>query len=126
MEPNHCFKWALFDRAPLPSWGRGRVTLLGDACHPALPFLAQGAAMAIEDAALLAACVEVEGIETGLRQYSSLRMPRTSRIQQTSRRNSTVFHMQGMKTWIRNRAAKRAAGSILDWVYRYDVLGALD
>src|ERR1044071_7681918 len=50
-------KWALFDCAPLPRWGKGPVTLLGDAAHPMLPYLAQGAAMAIEDAAVLAQCL---------------------------------------------------------------------
>lgn len=51
------FKWALFDRDPMPTWSRGAITLLGDACHPTLPFMAQGAAMAIEDAAVLACCL---------------------------------------------------------------------
>ena len=51
MDPEECFKWALFDRPPMTRWSRGRVTLLGDACHPTLPFMAQGAAMAIEDGA---------------------------------------------------------------------------
>ena len=54
------FIWALFDRPPLPRWSRGRVTLLGDACHPMLPFMAQGAAQALEDGATLAACLAAE------------------------------------------------------------------
>ena len=125
MDPNECFKWALFDRQPMTSWGRGRVTLLGDACHPTLPFLAQGAAMAIEDAALLAVCLESEGIVAGLIRYASLRMQRTSRIQLSSRRNSKIFHMKGMKAWARNLAAKKASDNVLDWVYRYDVTSEL-
>jgi salicylate hydroxylase len=52
------FKWALFDRHPLPEWTQGRVALLGDACHPMLPFMAQGAAQAIEDGATFAACLK--------------------------------------------------------------------
>jgi salicylate hydroxylase len=126
MDPNECFKWALFDREPMSSWGRGRVTLLGDACHPTLPFLAQGAAMAIEDASLLAGCIEATDIEAGLQKYASLRMQRTARIQMASRRNAEVFHMKGMKAWVRNKAAKKASGKVLDWVYRYDVLGELN
>ncbi len=125
MEPDDCFKWALHDRDPMSSWGRGRITLLGDACHPTLPFLAQGAAMAIEDAAVLAACLESRGengVDEGLRKYASLRMERTARIQLASRRNSKIFHMHGVKAWVRNQTAKKAAGNILDWVYRYDAL----
>jgi salicylate hydroxylase len=120
MDPGECFKWALFDRAPMPSWGRGRVSLLGDACHATLPFLAQGAAMAIEDAVVLAGCVEVEGIEPGLRKYETLRMPRTARIQDASRRNSRIFHMSGVKSWARNGVAGLAADNMLDWIYRYN------
>jgi len=120
MDPNECFKWALFDRAPMSSWGRGRISLLGDACHATLPFLAQGAAMAIEDAVVLAACVEVEGIEPGLRKYETLRMPRTARIQGASRRNSRIFHMSGVKSWARNGIAGPAADKVLDWIYRYN------
>ena len=120
MDPDECFKWALFDRVPMPSWGRGRVSLLGDACHATLPFLAQGAAMAIEDAVVLAACVEVEGIDPGLRKYESLRMPRTARIQDASRRNSRIFHMSGVKSWARNGVAGLAADKVLDWIYRYN------
>ena len=126
MDPNECFKWALFDRDPMSTWGRGRISLLGDACHPTLPFLAQGAAMAIEDAALLAACIKENEIETGLRNYASLRKQRTASIQLASRRNSKVFHMQGVKAWARNQAVKKASDNILDWVYRYDVLAALN
>ncbi len=126
MEPDKCFKWALFDRDPMPSWSRGSVALLGDACHPTLPFLAQGAAMAIEDAAVLSACVEVEGIDMGLRQYQDLRMSRTARIQTTSRRNARIFHMGGLAARARNQAVNVAAKNVLDWVYRYDPLAAIN
>jgi len=126
MDPNECFKWALFDHAPMPSWGRGRISLLGDACHATLPFLAQGAAMAIEDAVVLAACVEVEGIEPGLRKYETLRMPRTARIQDASRRNSRIFHMSGVKSWARNGLAGLAVDNVLDWVYRYNAFDIPD
>lgn len=77
-----CFRWALFDRAPLAEWGRGAVTLLGDACHPTLPFLAQGACMAIEDAAVLAACLSGcrrAGVAAALERYAALRRHRTDR-----------------------------------------------
>jgi salicylate hydroxylase len=89
------FKWALFDRPPLPNWTRRRVTLLGDACHPMLPYMAQGAAQAIEDGASLARCL-AEGsadIKTALRRYETIRLPRTSRVQAMARRNAKIFHL---------------------------------
>jgi salicylate hydroxylase len=91
-----CFVWALFDREPLPRWSVGRTTLLGDACHPMYPFMAQGAAMAIEDGAALAACLVDGGAPdpaATLRRYESLRLTRVSRLQEMSRANKTRFHL---------------------------------
>lgn len=119
------FKTALYDRPPMLQWSRGRITLLGDACHPTLPFLAQGATMAIEDAAVLASLLRQAGtVEAQLKRYEDLRMERTAAIQNGSRRNATVFHMTGVKAWARNRAAKRASGRRLDWLFRYNALDA--
>ena len=74
--------WGLFDHPPLPDWVDGRVALLGDACHPTLPFLAQGAAMALEDAWVLAAELDAAAdLDQGLRAYVARRRPRTSRVQ---------------------------------------------
>ena len=102
------YKWALFDRLPMPNWGRGFVTLLGDACHPTLPFMAQGAAMAIEDGAVLARCLgraETRAeVEAELTTYADLRRARTARVQQGSRRNGRVFHMRGVSAGLRNLA----------------------
>lgn len=81
---------ALYDRDPLPEWGTGRTTLLGDACHPMLPFMAQGAGMALEDAALLARClngVTADGVQDALVRYARARRPRASSIQGGSRAN---------------------------------------
>jgi 6-hydroxynicotinate 3-monooxygenase len=83
-------KRPLVDRDPLPRWVDGRVALLGDACHPMTPYMAQGAAMAIEDSAILARCLEGrdrDGVETGLRRYEATRKERTARMQFTSRKN---------------------------------------
>lgn len=83
-------KWALFEREPMPRWSRGRITLLGDACHPMTPYMAQGAATAIEDAAVLARCldgVRPAGIAAALRRYEDSRKDRTARIQLISRLN---------------------------------------
>ncbi len=99
-------KWALRERDPLSTWCEGRVALLGDACHPMLPYMAQGAANALEDAAVLSRCLEgvaPEGIAAALKRYEKTRLPRTSRVQLTSRRNE----------WMSTRTDP-------DWVYGYD------
>jgi salicylate hydroxylase/6-hydroxynicotinate 3-monooxygenase len=103
-------KWALVEREPMSAWGRGPVSLLGDACHPMPPFMAQGAASAIEDAIVLARCLEGIGrnqIPAALRRYEATRMPRTARIQRTNRAN----------TWLRGPTDT-------DWVYDYDAWNA--
>ncbi len=125
MDPDSCYKWALFDRPPMKKWGEGRVTLLGDACHPTLPFMAQGAAMAIEDGAVLARCLS-SGSNTiaSLRKYEELRRERTARIQRGSRRNADIFHARGVKAFARNVVAKRASGKTLEWIFSYDPLTA--
>jgi len=125
--PESLFKWALFDRPPMARWGRGRVTLLGDACHATLPFMAQGAAMAMEDAAVLAACLDEEvAVAAALARYESLRRPRTAAVQQGSRRNARVFHLSGMAAWARNRAARRVGHRATDSLFRYDALNAVN
>ena len=99
-------KWALVERDPLPRWGEDRIVLLGDACHPMTPYMAQGAAMAVEDAAVLSRClqrIEPDCIPAALRRYELTRKERTSRVQLTSREN----------TWMRQNTEG-------DWVYGYD------
>ena len=90
------FKWALFDRHPFPEWTRGRVALLGDACHPMLPFMAQGAAQAIEDGATLAASLKhaVFDVPAAFRTYATLRKPRATEVQARSRAQATSFHLR--------------------------------
>ena len=87
------FIWGLFDRRPLERWSVGRVTLLGDACHAMLPFMAQGAAQAIEDGATLTACLAgaEKDIPAALRRYERLRLPRASRLQAMSTDNKTAL-----------------------------------
>lgn len=83
-------KWALVERDPLPTWTEGNVALLGDACHPMTPYMAQGAAMAIEDAAILSRCLDGVGrggIAAALKRYELVRKPRTSWIQSSSSTN---------------------------------------
>jgi salicylate hydroxylase len=120
------FIWALFDRAPLERWSSGRVTLLGDACHPMLPFMAQGAAQALEDGATLTACLTHEqDIPEALRRYESLRLPRASRIQALSTLNKTRFHLPDGPEQ-QERDALMASGSTdfsikaVEWIYGHD------
>jgi len=102
-----CHKWAILERAPMPAWGEGAITLLGDACHPMTPYMAQGAATAIEDAVVLARCVAAGGggdLSAAFRRYEALRQPRTARIQAISSAN----------TWMHGGTDDPA------WLYGYD------
>ena len=90
------YRWALYDREPLPRWSVGRVTLMGDAAHPMLPFLAQGACQAIEDAATLARLLrdaDASAIPERLARYEALRKPRATQVQQGSFENATTYHL---------------------------------
>jgi len=116
-------RWSLYDR-PLPHpWGAGPVTLLGDAAHPMLPFLAQGGAMAIEDATVLAACLarQSEDPAVALRNYEGLRRRRNARAQHNARRNGRVYHLKGPAALARDLTLKLMGGSNLlrryDWLY---------
>jgi len=120
-----CFIWALFDRDPLPRWSVGRTTLLGDACHPMYPFMGQGAAMAIEDSAALAACLCGFGDPTeALQNYERLRLPRVTRLQEMSRANKIRFHMpDGPVQEARDAEWAKAADrspNALRWLYEFD------
>ena len=102
-----CHKWAILEREPLPRWSDGRVVLLGDACHAMTPYMAQGGATAIEDAAILTRCLEEAGcedIEGAFRRYEAHRKPRTSRIQAISSAN----------TWM------KGGNEDTSWLYGYD------
>jgi salicylate hydroxylase len=121
--PDRWLKWALHDRPPRRFWGTGAVTLLGDAAHPMLPFLAQGAAMAIEDASILAACLAAspEEPEAALRRYEGERARRTARAQRAAARNSRLYHLGGAAALARNLALRAMGGQNLraryDWLY---------
>lgn len=121
------YKWALFDRSPLPRWSVGRVTLLGDSCHPMLPFMGQGAAQAIEDAAALKGCISKlpSDVPTALRLYEQLRLTRASRLQGMSETNKTRFHLPDGQAQ-RKRDAEMASGATdwswgaIAWLYQHD------
>lgn len=102
-------KWALYDHEALPLWGTGRVVLLGDACHPMMPYMGQGAAMAIEDAAVLHRCLEATAdAEAAFDLYETTRKDRTTRVQVRSRRND----------WLKDDPDRRDP----DWVFGFDPL----
>lgn len=131
VEEGTCFKWALHDRDPMENWSKGRVTLLGDACHPTLPFLAQGAVMAIEDAYVLARCLAQtpDTPQAAVQSYQAARMKRTARVQLGSRANSHFFHKSNFPSqvftygpvWLAGKFAPGFIASQLDWLYGEDV-----
>ncbi|MCK8784495.1 FAD-dependent monooxygenase [Roseomonas sp. NAR14] len=127
------FKWGLFDRDPMAAWSVGRVTLLGDAAHPMLPFLSQGAAMAIEDAYVLADRLAAEADPTvALRAYEALRRPRTARVQLESRERGRTYHLaspiaqlrRDVSYWFRSLINPHRSGIQTNWVYSYDATAA--
>jgi salicylate hydroxylase len=115
--------WSLFRLKPLHRWADGRVALLGDAAHPVLPYLAQGAALAIEDAAALAASVKTCGgdPQSAFPLYESLRMRRAARVQAQAARFGRIYHLRGPAALARNFVLKRRRPEALlrgfDWLY---------
>jgi salicylate hydroxylase len=116
-------RWPMFDRQPVASWARGRTALLGDAAHPMLPYLAQGAAQAIEDARALASAFKArpDDAAAALADYSASRMARASRIQQASRNQGEIYHMSGFKAFARDMVLRASGSDRLlarqDWIY---------
>jgi salicylate hydroxylase len=120
--PERWEKWALFDRAPGRIRAQGPVTLLGDAAHPMLPFLAQGGAMATEDAAILAQCLgRDDDPARALRAYEFARQRRVARVQREARRNSWRYHLSGPLAFARDTALAMLGPERLlrryDWLY---------
>lgn len=124
-------KWAFMERPPRQKWSEGRSTLLGDACHATLPFLAQGAVMSIEDGVVLGRCLDFypDPVEA-LKRYEAARVERTSKMVRGAKENTARFHETALATeegavkymeseWSRDPIAER-----YDWLYRYDVLTA--
>jgi salicylate hydroxylase/6-hydroxynicotinate 3-monooxygenase len=96
-----CHKWAILERDPLPRWSDGRVVLIGDACHPMTPYMAQGGATAIEDAVVLARCLQEAGsFESGFASFEAHRKPRTSKIQSISSANTWLRHHEPDTSWL--------------------------
>jgi salicylate hydroxylase len=121
-------RWSVLDRAPLSRWVSGRIALLGDAAHPMLPFYAQGAGQAIEDAAALAAFLASgsENLPAALTMYEQFRLPRASRVQEASRGRTAHHHLpDGPEQRARDAAfAAEDPLSHNDWIYSYDAEAA--
>lgn len=126
------YQWALRDLPPLENWYQGRVCLLGDACHAMLPFMAQGAVMAIEDAWVLAKKITANHNNNPPQAFSSYqkeRKPRASKVQATSKRNGQLYHQQSgagqmlfySPLWLASRLTPDFFAKQLDWLFAEDV-----
>jgi len=116
--------WVLCDREPVANWSQGNATLLGDAAHPMLQYLAQGACMAVEDAVTLGAALRASpnDIAAAFRTYQQARYLRTGRVQLTARFYGEIYHASGVMRELRNRmfqSGSEAAGFIgTHWLYQ--------
>jgi salicylate hydroxylase len=126
------FKWALMVRGPMPQWSKGRITLLGDACHPVLPFLGQGGVMAIEDAYVIAACLKKYFTDpaAAFARYEDIRRERTAVVVRKSHENRRDVFSPALvekdaiagevaRQWQQVRLRER-----MDWLYAYDATAA--
>ena len=129
-----CYKWALYDRDPLPQWTKGRVTLLGDAAHPMLPYLAQGAAQSLEDGYVLADILDQfrNDPQQALAAYEQARLPRTARIQLHARERGKINNTTSAFQRFRRDLGYRLKRLIkpqehtykIEWIYGHDVTAA--
>ncbi|MDB5915206.1 MAG: putative n-hydroxybenzoate hydroxylase, partial [Ramlibacter sp.] len=121
------YKWALMGRETLRRWSYGRVALLGDACHPTLPFLAQGAVMALEDGLVLARCLEQWRSDPvmGLQRFEQARVERTSRIVEGSAANAKRFHnpqlahAEGAAKYVDEQWSEQRVKERYEWLFEY-------
>jgi salicylate hydroxylase len=120
---DQCYRWSLHNRPPIRNWSTARATLLGDAAHPTLPYLAQGAVMAIEDGAVLTRALNMaNSIPDALSIYQRNRIERTARIVSQSSENRRLFHLRSADE-IRAAFARRDEGADRNkWLYSYNPL----
>jgi len=129
--PKSWRRWATADREPIGRWSFGRVTLLGDAAHPMMQYLAQGACMALEDAVTLGEALEAEGgdIEAGFARYEKARVARTARVVLWTREMGRIYHARGVERLVRNdmwrgRTPERYYDAV-EWLYGWRVENCL-
>jgi salicylate hydroxylase len=122
------YKWALLGRDPLDHYAQGRVCVMGDAAHPTLPFLAQGANMALEDAVIIARCLDAFEVPDALLHYENARLQRTTAIVRGSSDNTKRFHNpafgtpEGAAAYVEREFRPETVGQRYDWLYEYDAL----
>ncbi len=130
-ESDQIYRWVLYTRAPLKSWTDGRVALMGDAAHPMLPYMAQGAAMAIEDSWAIAALFDKHiKPEEALKAYKQLRYDRATKVQARSQENGRIFHkrtpLERFGTYgpmfMAGQLKADALAGAQDWLYGYDIV----
>jgi salicylate hydroxylase len=121
------YKWGLFLREPLARWSIGRVTLLGDACHPMLPYLGQGANMAIEDGAVLARCLEAcDDVDSALTNYEKARAPRAATVVERSTEQGRrvnrpeLADADAAARYITAQWSDSSIAQWYDWIFDYD------
>ena len=119
--PGAWLKWPGADLPPLERWSQERLVLVGDAAHATLPYMAQGAVMALEDACVLASALRTGDVASAFEAFARARMARTGRIQAQSRRQGGIYHAGGLKALARNAATRLAGSGLLErqtgWIY---------
>jgi 2-polyprenyl-6-methoxyphenol hydroxylase-like FAD-dependent oxidoreductase len=126
--PQQWRQWAAADRPPASRWGDGLATLIGDAAHPILPYLAQGAVMALEDAVVLGHCVTAgPTLADSFRAYERQRRPRVARLARLARRQGRIYHLKGPMRLARNAVLATMPPGVLlkqlDWLYGWQAPG---
>lgn len=124
VDESQLMKWALYDRPALPYWSKGKIVLLGDAAHAMLPFMGQGAAQAIEDGVILARCLAAFPADIALTTYEKVRQPRATRIQEASRLNGDIFHLEDGEAQQARDARMKLAEVTRDPVFAYNAVTA--
>ena len=125
VDKDQCFRWALNNRIPSMRWSTSKVTMLGDAVHATLPYMAQGAAMAIEDGAVLARALDLDlPLADRLKAYETHRAPRTARVVNESTEMSELYHISNAEEMRRAFQERNIARSRNEWLYPYDPLTA--
>ena len=131
-KPTSWRRWTIADRDPVGKWGEGRATLLGDAAHPMLQYMAQGACMALEDAVTLREALRVHdrNLEKAFRLYEEKRIPRTARVVYSAREMGRIFHADGVERLVRNQLwrgrTRENYYDALQWIYGWTVDTCLD
>jgi salicylate hydroxylase len=131
-KPTSWKRWATADRDPADRWGEGPSTLVGDAAHPMLQYLAQGACMALEDAVTLREALRSQGddLERGLRLYESKRIIRTARVVYSAREMGRIYHAKGVERLVRNSLWKGRTPErfydALEWLYGWTAARCLE